>query len=118
MANEQQNVLQVHLSTALVLMFAAGIMMWVNLQGTTQSPIISEGPREVVEIKKYGWPYTASQSVKFKTEIRANGAEIPHQYKRTYFPEIAADSLIALFVLFTVWRVCEWRIALKPGRNA
>ena len=113
---KRQKRFQIHLSTALVLMIAAGGLVWANLKLFTRTmpggPGTGLNPKTGLAqpFKIYGWPL--------------NGIAM---YPRTFdardwigfIISILINLAAALVILFAVWFVCEWwirwRAALKQG---
>ena len=105
--------LQVHLSTAVLLMLAAGGLIWMNVTGRhSELEWMSHSLYNRIEIEKYGWPYTV---VRWITEVSGT-------YKNRYSSGFSAlccaiDLAVALAILFAVWFVCERWIAWRAGRK-
>jgi|SRR5579862_1468022 len=90
--------LQVHLSTAVVLMFAAGGLIWANTIAE-----VDGGARY------YGWPFIiyAHQGSRPPLYLRMNeGVDFAH---------VLWNSAISASILFAVWFVCERWIAWRAG---
>lgn len=88
--------LQIHISTAIWLSFAAGGFMWVNFRG-----------------ENYGWPCAAT-----KTEVyyamMTDGRCI--RFQGPTYPLLAGiliDSGVVFAGLFALWWLCEYRIRCK-----
>jgi len=96
---------QVHLSTAVVLMFAAGGIIWGNLCAYEESvgPSMEMQPGDMCRF--YGWP------------ARAFTLNITQGF--SHYDAFAAtiDVVTALAILFAVWFVCERWIAWRAGRK-
>lgn len=102
--------LQVHLSTAVVLMFAAGGMMWLNVTGhkTLKPDLWLEN--YFVEITDFGFPLVAKSHY--------SRPEIYFVRESDYWneKEVVIDALFALAILFAVWFICEWWIRRGESR--
>jgi hypothetical protein len=92
---------QIHLSTAVVLMFAAGGLMWANIRPWWYLQY-SDYYRSEISIKAWGWPGALAIANEGRTEIQ----------RSMIFFNLAA----ALMILLTVWFICEWRIRRKRTR--
>ena len=112
---------QVHLSTAIALMFTAGGLIWGNTIERTmliQSDLNSLEIGQRSEIKYFGWPFPA-----IAKEIRAperpnDGAVSIVCGERSQGLGVPLNILVGAFLLFFVWYACEWLIrrrALKKG---
>src|ERR1017187_4066860 len=106
---------QVHLSTAIVLMFAAGGLMWVNMRGYITSKYHSSDRDNL--ITAYGWPYKALYLSKVinKYHDRENYIEY---FGYTEYWMGALDAVVAFVIVVFIWFACEWLIrrrALKKG---
>ncbi len=60
-----RNRFQIHLSTAIVMMFVAGALIWANLSGfiVVKDPATFESRMGWVFGKNFGWPFAALTSV-------------------------------------------------------
>ena len=113
---------QIHLSTAIVLMFVAGGLLWANLNAHPKSYVsgyeISEDSYDPVITKIWirGWPFPCFT---FKTSISTGNTivlEIPTPQGH-YIPwKVAADICIAFALLAASAFVCEWRIRRREAR--
>ena len=91
----ERKTLQIHLSTTIVLMFVAGVFMWLNL--TPGDPINPESGIDL-PASNFGWPLKVYSVTPFDYDINFR-----------YAP-IVADFIIALICLMLVTRFCEWVI--------
>jgi|SRR5579862_60054 len=102
---------QIHLSTAVVLMFVAGGIIWANVRLSIYGI--------------YGWPWAAIWSDvpiwKRKPAITvATGVPFPSDmtFKNVYDARaISVDVAVALAILFAVWFLCEWLIRRRAARK-
>jgi hypothetical protein len=94
---------QVHLSTAVVLMFVGAGVVWLNL--TWQDDMV--GGVYKMEVypweTDYGWPLNAYEYVL--------------GVKRLDLITTTIDVLIALILLWAVWSLCEWQIRHGAARK-
>ncbi|HLX59649.1 MAG TPA: hypothetical protein VKX17_00065 [Planctomycetota bacterium] len=110
---------QIHLSTAIVLMFVAGGLIWANVT-VTESNYTSEGFKEgrwnkaEVYDRMYGWPDQFWQET---LERGANGEYVPVVPVRYRRRIIVRNALVALAILFVVWFLCEWLIRRRAARK-
>jgi hypothetical protein len=96
---------QVHLSTCVLLMFASGSLIWINLHPRVlKSAYIvawgdwkgwTEGPL----VRYLGWPSFFSEQ-----SIKPEGPVIVHWWSLVF------DVAVGLALLFLVWFLCEWWI--------
>ncbi|HLX62574.1 MAG TPA: hypothetical protein VKX17_14955 [Planctomycetota bacterium] len=134
---------QFHLSTAIVLMFVAGGLIWANANGRrvdgqgvafkndplewhddiTESEFFAQqrfqewyGDRRV----ERGWPINAMQTGE-QVYIDRDGRRekmvpiaLPSVWRTAL---IIANALIALAILFAVWFLCEWVIRRRTARK-
>lgn len=136
---------QIHLSTAIVLMFVAGGIIWTNVYRrhveTIGLAFQTGSPSSVVCITEsefwkspevdswrgdrvygHGWPFDAAQLVKGRLLI-SKGTNIsvnsPDEQSIIVWHTRAmwADSVIALLILFAVWSVCERLIRRRAARK-
>ncbi|HLX61296.1 MAG TPA: hypothetical protein VKX17_08455 [Planctomycetota bacterium] len=119
--------LQVHLSTAVVLMFAAGGIIWGNVREgkryyirhrVTTSFVHDNGSddnqsREYYSM--YGWPFVAFETNWFVKQ-RDPGGRVTDSYLK-HWVSASLNLIIALAILFAVWFVCETWIAWRAGRK-
>jgi hypothetical protein len=68
-APEKRPWFQYHLSTAIVLMFVTGGLMWPNLQQQVQAEVFVSGPAsyQVIRTESFGWPF------RFRCDFRQLG---------------------------------------------
>ncbi|HLX63868.1 MAG TPA: hypothetical protein VKX17_21530 [Planctomycetota bacterium] len=117
--------LQVHLSTAIVLMFVAGGIIWANVRERWSVDIF-----EFAVYRELGWPFVAYHQSPASTDpsdpmyalmnadsdsngIKRVGAPTGFIVPRAApfsFSMAILDALTALTLLSAVWFFCEWRI--------
>jgi hypothetical protein len=103
---------QIHLSTAIVLMFVAGFFIWANVNAFVVTKVV----RTQLEFSetRIGWPYSLTY------EQKVNGAVLPVPWEVLWIPLIIVllvDALIALGSLLVVWFLCEWLIRRRAARK-
>ncbi|HLX60931.1 MAG TPA: hypothetical protein VKX17_06575 [Planctomycetota bacterium] len=108
--------LRVHLSTAVLLMFAAGGLIWFNV---TPRIVNRDAGWCTYSEKVYGWPYHArSQVFEYKSTSVMHPFDDTLRFRvRISEAAIASDLAVALAILFVVWFVCERWIAWRAGRK-
>ena len=111
---------QYHLSTAIILMFVAGGLMWANTHQTFR-PYTFDGFWNVVPSQPpnwqavQGWPCTYRSALWSRYEKDLFGLE-PENYEHP--PEhllgpLVADISVAVAALLATGVLCEWRIRRK-----
>ena len=126
---------QIHLSTAVVMMFVAGVLLWANFTPHTppNEPLHSNYAEEMDFFRaetnwisdicpRIGWPlimrrqfpvYTTRSVENFKLMDPVSRQDPP----KWYWQGIVTNSLIALTILFAVWYLCEWLIRWRVARK-
>jgi len=108
-----------HLSTALVLMFAAAALIWANTRARpvrfALPEIVLDGVSAEERVNLYGWPVDCCKGrSEFVPVTKPRGDRViidPFADPMTwFFPGVAVDAVISLLILALVWRACEWRI--------
>jgi hypothetical protein len=120
---------QVHLSTAIVLMFVVGGLMWVNATPRTIVWVDSLGSLNVIRRKMYGWPvgwvtryeymgvkahYDTNFEVTFPVlpiECNSSSLEIERM-------QLLLDATLIALLLVVIWHVCEWFIRHRASAKA
>jgi hypothetical protein len=97
---------QIHLSTAMVLMFVAGALIWANAVPRTINTLNSEFT------KVYGWPCCSWG------RYTRWGDDSPLQTFDYSLPLVALDIVVSVVLLFGVWFFCEWLIRRRAARKA
>jgi hypothetical protein len=96
---------QIHLSTAILMMFVAGGLMWANVVEDISyywvQPYVGDPIR--LELRKQGWP------IRF-TEYYLYDSQKPNYWK------CAADFATALVILAAIAFVCEYFIRRREAR--
>jgi hypothetical protein len=99
---------QIHLSTAIVMMFVAGGLIWVNTRIT-----------HTEEITAWEAPYGAVASVRSNDQGWPLSFRQPHEgaYSNWFYNSLVIDALVAISVFFAVWLPCEWLIRRRAARK-
>jgi len=101
--------LQMHLSTAVLMMVAAGGLIWANTRNKERAPFN-------MSQYWYGWPYGAISSHEHVWYVNsADSYKVGAGYF-IYVFAICVDVVVALAILFAVWYVSEWWIRRRAGR--
>ncbi|HLX59653.1 MAG TPA: hypothetical protein VKX17_00085 [Planctomycetota bacterium] len=120
---------QIHLSTAIVMMFVAGGLIWANTRvHRDPCPDDSEGDRAFMEWiatganPARGWPFTiARASPIHTTQSVENGVLMPPVSKQAppvwFWGDLVTDVVIALGILVGVWLLCERLIRRRAARK-
>jgi hypothetical protein len=111
---------QIHLSTAVALMFVAGALIWANTSWRrvenrfwSGNVTINSGAYDAV-VHGYGWPFDALDKpayVRINENDRAVDVELSERRWRGV--PIAIDMGAAAAILFASWFVCE-KFSQKP----
>lgn len=105
---------QIHLSTAIVLMFVAGGLIWANLTQVASSGTIYGA----LNHDKYGWPFTVIDYTSYTPNVYQAGTTPVAVYStKRYFKSIVINTAVAFVILFAMWFTCEWRIRRRAARN-
>lgn len=112
---------QFHLSTALVLMFAASGLLWLNLNSDVARKTRKADGSIAVDWRGPGWPIhsgmgmatcsTQEAADEFVSRCRSHKPEFG-----TFVGMLVVDGPICLVILFAIGFLCEWRIRRK-GRT-
>ena len=131
-----------HLSTAIVLMFAAGGLIWANVnerrvseRGHAWYPIgMPMHGDEMSESEfftshesnrywhgnrgfEYGWPFNAARRMREVVIKRDGGAFISKPPESWHRGAIVENVLVAAGILIAIWLVCEWGIRRRAARK-
>jgi hypothetical protein len=114
--------LQVHLSTAVVLMFAATALLWINVreQAVVDTEILL--PSGFHPNAKYnGWPFIFNEYViaPVKVPVGWDGKEplVTSIESRIIWFDATLDVFVGLILLAALWFLCEWQIRRHRERN-
>jgi len=109
---------QIHVSTAIVMMFVAGGLIWANVRGTVSDfddvIEIHTGETEHEIITEFGWPCNALTAISLTFSRGEKLVGVAAQDNWT-FTHAAADVFAALAILFAVWFICEWFIRRRAA---
>jgi len=131
-----------HLSTAIVLMFVAGVLVWANVTGREDVRIESRtnfdpwrNYKVLVRYFRFGWPLTFHSGLEFLAEVPDTSAPFVYgsddELDKTYILEIKNRPMgfrgqwhqkeliwniaVALAILAAVGFALEWRVRRKKG---
>ncbi len=103
--------LQIHLSTALALMFLAGLIMAFNFLPEIRTEDSTFGPlRQTVTrtAKEYGWPAPVVTHVQYSSKTFDALKPYTNEWQTSYTLAMGGmDLFFALFLLVIMWRLCE-----------
>jgi hypothetical protein len=117
---------QMHLSTAMVLMFTAGGLLWANMNERNGFEVEEARfrPLYLVDLDEvsplelhynvYGWPFTAMRYGYIRPDGRSVKVEGSHY--RPVYSKAAIDLAVAMVILFVVWYVSEWWIRRRANK--
>jgi len=105
---------QVHLSTAIVLMFVAGMLIWGNVARSLEDGYGDMGL--FWSHYTYGWPIVSLSETEVFSETRGTIKQNWTSYSPNYL-HISIDLIIALVILFVVWFGCECLIRRRAARK-
>lgn len=136
---------QIHLSTALIMMIAAGFLIWANvtpqhsLDNATmddtfrlypkllpeyvdpvkfQIMLSFTGARDIkLEQKTHGWPAMVVRKFDITITFEARSKKSPLGHTGYLWSAIAINLAVALSILFTIWFVCEWWIRRRAAKR-
>lgn len=126
---------QVHLSTAIVLMFVAGALIWANVTPTifTKEFTLKDTGTNIAFTKvTYGWPSTVFGHAQIgngvipeMTQNDINMLNVSYEPKLTLeflnpyssYSHAALNLLIALLLLLATWYLCEKWISYRAARK-
>ncbi|HLX62573.1 MAG TPA: hypothetical protein VKX17_14950 [Planctomycetota bacterium] len=99
---------QIHLSTAIVLMFVAGGLIWLNVLERSAGMFLS-GPH-IIFAKDCGWPCFAWTKVIEYFPLQSRVC-------RPSYIGICINLVVALAILFAVYFLCESLIRRRAARK-
>ncbi len=119
--NPKPRFFQIHLSTAVVLMLVAGVLVWAN----ARQEVVPEAPTSQLRAWQpasayawsfYGWPYRGLKILHRDDGHSGNpNIVVVRVWAKT---DTVYNSLIALAILASVCVACEWRIRRRIARKA
>ena len=119
---------QFHRSTAIVLIFVTGGLIWANVvdpRGTADEDLrqchsyrgFSDLPESLrMGSSNHGWPYCAVFYSVYSQEEDPMFKPIRHDYEVSY-SLILLDAAFALLILITTWFLCGWLIRRRAARK-
>jgi hypothetical protein len=121
---------QIHLSTAIVMMFVAGGIIWINAKPKEYQLIYSmtdgvyntpdKDGAYMTSNRYFGWPFTFVITIDHL--VLANGNWKHDGDDWTIHDTcnnslLAIDGLVAIVILLTFWFMCEWPIRRRAARK-
>jgi len=119
---------QIHLSTAVVLMFTAGALIWantcterigeeLNLGGFDRGKLVFN-PSGIYSREKYGWPFhLRTDYIRINSNITETAFALIFSQSELSYTRLALNCIIAFFALASVWFLCEWLIRRRAARK-
>jgi len=111
--------LQIHLSTAVILMFVAGGMIWANT--LRYSLLVPQYDPELKLNHCYGWPCHAmtyfADGLRTYKPIGYGYAESPIMYPHWHVYGILINAIVAVAILLCVAIACEVWIRRRERRS-
>ena len=119
---------QIHLSTALLLMFTTGALIQTNISASmiskerrgirrdTWSATETISGRWVTYERSYGWPYVAINYQEFFESASWEKKDVSPRCWVSY-PTITVDIFAAIIVFLSVWFTCEWWIDYRAWKK-
>ena len=111
---------QIHLSTAIVLMFAAGGIIWANTT-ERQSPhnlTLTRGRTIIGLYSYYGWPWNAYLEGKNAYyQAPTDDWKITHSGRKFFKSDAALNAGVAVLILVTTCLLCEWLARSRKNRK-
>ncbi len=98
---------QIHLSTAIVLMFVSGLLIWANVQiGWRYYRAFDNIEWDDIE---HGWP---SSALEFHSHINNGNPDYEETEKHYAFnwTSVFTNAVVAIGIFSAVWWLCEWLI--------
>jgi len=106
---------QIHLSTAVVLMITAGVLVWMNLR------VSFNGHMSEIDINSHGWPCEAiyvlweARNVGISQDIPEASQYI--SWSVVDLTHVGIDTFVALAILAAVAVTLEWWIRRRDARE-
>jgi hypothetical protein len=109
---------QIHLTTAIVLMFVAGGLLWLNMHRRYAEFLFMPdtaywGTTFPSSYYPYGWPMGIERWLNTETE---EYTILNMHYPWRFFFPFLINVVVGLFILFFVGRCCEWFIHRRETR--
>lgn len=117
---------QIHLSTAVVMMFVAGGLLWANLRERHGTVFGGEEAYEFWSIEfdynGYGWPLTVHGQLTGDAKYPdgsnyIHSPEVDITRKFTSYFNTVLDAIVAIIILGITWFMCEWPIRRNAERR-
>jgi len=117
---------RIHLSTAIALMLAGSLLIWVNTRTTSHTVVVEVGKSgaqtfsDQLTTSEYGWPFQATEHRKVSEYISDSSMRFGDlscgSYTRMEWKPVnlAVNIAIALLILVSLATLCEWRIRRNP----
>ena len=107
---------QIHLSTAVVLMVVAGVLVWANVR----KPVVLIRNSRIIELDRMGWPWNAESSIGGYLDQTPDQAIRNARLRYFGTSEFYLNLITALAILTAVAVGCEYLIrrrekAMKQG---
>jgi len=105
---------QIHLSTAIVLMFVAGGLIWANVRASWN--YVRSFDNITWTNREFGCPFTGVYYFEHINQDNPEYVESIRFYTPSYI-QIALNLIIAFLILFACWFICEWLIRRRAARK-
>jgi hypothetical protein len=111
---------QIHLSTAIVMMFMAGVLIWANVRSQIMffNKHLEAGIQSADAVFEYrGWPYTVWNSLVDKDNLRYEGVVRRYGPASITYKNAGKNAALAIATLFAVGFLSEWLIHRRASRK-
>jgi uncharacterized membrane protein len=116
-----RNRFQFHLSTAIVMMFVAGALIWANCSERIHNSHFHDSKNFIdvdLRIFERGWPITADTWILDRTDSNDFSGQLNvDKWNIRITKYIIIDVLIAITTVFIVCFLCEWLIRRRAARK-
>ena len=106
---------QIHLSTAIVLMFTAGALMWLNTRPHQWKVVLDNTLYYNDSFSTCGWPFSSAVTLFQDYRVMRNA---PKAIFSVGFFSLAFDLAVAILILSIVYFACEWLIRRRTISKA
>ena len=103
---------QIHLSTAIVMMFVAGLLINLNIMGKQSEFMIYANGGNTVISHMYGWPFVSHYTIQEGMDYGWNILFWPAPCVFWFL-----NTVVALTILFVIWLLCEWLICRRAAQK-
>ena len=110
----RKRLFQVHLSTAVILMFTAGVVMWANFQPSAGANSYMTDGNFRIFTSCYGWPWWLFFKSYLNPTYKSGKSVLLYEWYYS-LSHALADLLVALAILTAAWWVCEWWIRFRKA---